>query len=106
MSGSGASSRRAVEKMALETEIAEKTEETKTAEETGMAEKTELAEERGAERLRARLREMLEERRRVVRVGEQQVEVVEVTAVEDVLGPDTRGAQDRETQDSSEDSGG
>ena len=71
MSGRGASSRRAIEKM---------------AQETGIAEETEIAEERGAERLRARLREMLEERRRVVRVGEQQIEVVEVTAVEDVLG--------------------
>ena len=66
MSGQGASSRRAGDKVADETEIAE---------------------ERGAERLRARLREMLEERRRVVRLGEQQIEVVEVTAVEDVLGP-------------------
>ena len=46
----------------------------------------EIAEERGAERLRARLREMLEDRRRVVRLGEQQIEVVEVSAVEDVLG--------------------
>lgn len=67
MSSPGAS-RRAVEKMAQETEIAE---------------------ERGAEQLRARLREMLEERRRVVRLGEQQIEVVEVTAVEDVLGPNS-----------------
>ena len=67
MSSPGAS-RRAVEKMALETEIAE---------------------ERGAERLRARLREMLEERRRVVRMGEQQIEVIEVTAIEDVLDPDS-----------------
>ncbi len=58
------------------------------AQETEIADETEIAEERGAERLRARLREMLEERRRVVRVGEQQIEVVEVTAVEDVLGPD------------------
>ena len=52
------------------------------------ASETELAEERGAERLRGRLREMLEERRRVVRLGEQQIEVVEVTAVEAVLGED------------------
>ena len=71
MSGQGASSRRAIEQMAQETEIAEE---------------TETAEERGAERLRARLREMLDERRRVVRLGEQQIEVVEVAAVEDVLG--------------------
>ena len=79
MSGRGASARRAIEKLAQETEIAE----------------TQLAEERGAERLRARLREMLEERRRVVRLGEQQIEVVEVTAVEDVLGQDTGRASDR-----------
>jgi len=71
MSTRGAS-RRAIEKMAQETNIVDE---------------TESAEERGAERLRARLREMLEERRRVVRLGEQQIEVVEVTAVEDVLGP-------------------
>jgi hypothetical protein len=64
MSDRGAASERAVEKTAQETE---------------------LAEERGAERLRARLREMLEERRRVVRLGEQQIEVVEVNAVEAVL---------------------
>ena len=86
MSGRGASSRRAIEKLAQETEIAE---------ETGMAEETQLAEERGAERLRARLREMLEERRRVVRLGEQQIEVVEVTAVEDVLGPETDRSSDQ-----------
>jgi len=74
MSGRGASSRRAIEKLAQETEIAEE---------------TDIAEERGAERLRARLREMLDERRRVVRLGEQQIEVVEVSAVEDVLGSDS-----------------
>ena len=59
----------------------------KMAQDTRMADETEIAEERGAERLRVRMREMLEERRRVVRLGEQQIEVVEVTAVEDVLGP-------------------
>jgi hypothetical protein len=80
MSSRGASSRRAIEKMAQETELAEE---------------TEIAEERGAERLRARLREMLEERRRVVRVGEQQIEVVEVTAVEDVLGEDSEDPGDQ-----------
>ena len=29
---------------------------------------------------------MLDDRRRIVRLGEQQIEVVEVSAVEDVLG--------------------
>jgi len=47
-----------------------------------------LAEERGAEQLRARLREMLDERRRVVRLGDQQIEVVEVSAVEGALDPE------------------
>jgi hypothetical protein len=56
-----------------------------TAQRTGVASEAEIAEERGAERLRAQLREMLEDRRRVVRLGEQQIEVVEVAAVEDVL---------------------
>ena len=55
------------------------------ARETGAGSDAEIAEERGAERLRAQLREMLEDRRRVVRLGEQQIEVVEVSAVEDVL---------------------
>jgi hypothetical protein len=71
MSDRGAAARRAVEKMAQETE---------------------LAEERGAERLRGRLREMLEERRRVVRLGEHQIEVVEVNAVEAVLGEEIEDA--------------
>jgi len=71
MSDRGTASRRAIDKTAQETE---------------------LAEERGAERLRARLREMLEERRRVVRLGEQQIEVVEVSAVEAVLGEEIEGA--------------
>jgi hypothetical protein len=85
MSSRGASSRRAIEKMARETEIADERE----TPEAGVPEETGTAEEPGAERLRARLREMLEERRRVVRVGEQQIEVVEVTAVEDVLAEDS-----------------
>ena len=55
------------------------------AQETGVGSDAEIAEERGAERLRARLRAMLEDRRRVVRLGEQQIEVVEVSAVEGVL---------------------
>jgi hypothetical protein len=74
MSGRGVSSGRETEKMTQETEIAAD---------------TAVAEERGAERLRARLRDMLEDRRRVVRLGEQQIEVVEVAAVEDVLGEDS-----------------
>ena len=47
-----------------------------------------MAEERGAERLRAKLRDMLNERRRVVRLGDQQIEVVEVSAVEGALDPE------------------
>jgi hypothetical protein len=49
-----------------------------------------LAEQRGAERARAQLdaevREMLDEHRRVVRLGDHQIEVVEVAAVERLLG--------------------
>jgi hypothetical protein len=70
MSGRGVSSGRAIDNMDQETKSATE---------------AEMVEERGAERLRARLREMLEDRRRVVRLGEQQIEVVEVAAVEDVL---------------------
>jgi len=82
MSGHGVSSRRAIEQMAMEgdQEVGQE-----TAQDLGAATDTEVAEERGAERLRARLREMLEDRRRVVRLGEQQIEVVETSAVEDVL---------------------
>ena len=72
MSGRGLSSKQAIEERAKGKAPVAKSE-------------AAIAEERGAERLRARLREMLEERRRVVRVGEQQIEVVEVSAVEDVL---------------------
>jgi hypothetical protein len=82
MSARGVSSRREIERMAMkgdpETVPAK-------AQETVIGSDAEIAEERGAERLRARLREMLEDRRRVVRLGEQQIEVVEVSAVEDVL---------------------
>ena len=82
MSGRGVSSRRAIEQKAMEgdQEMAQETTN------TGIATDMEIAEERGAERLRARLREMLDDRRRVVRLGEQQIEVVEVSAVEGVLG--------------------
>ena len=45
------------------------------------------AEKRGAEQLRAKLREMLNDRRRVVRLGDQQIEVVEVSAVTSLLMP-------------------
>ena len=62
------------------------------ARETGAGSDAEIAEERGAERLRAQLREMLEDRRRVVRLGEQQIEVVEVAAVEEVLAAGSEGA--------------
>ncbi len=43
------------------------------------------AEQRGAARVRAQLRATLEENRRVVRVSDQQVEVVEVAALNEVL---------------------
>lgn len=43
------------------------------------------AEQRGADRLRDRIRAAVAEHRRVVRVGEQQVEVVETAAIADVL---------------------
>jgi len=91
MSARGVSSRRAIEQLALDgdqeagLEAAPETAQD-TPRETGGASDVELAEERGAERLRARLREMLDDRRRIVRLGEQQIEVVEVSAVEGVLG--------------------
>lgn len=43
------------------------------------------AEARGAESVRARVRELLETQRRVVRVGEAQVEVVEALLLEELL---------------------
>ena len=46
-----------------------------------------LAEARGRAQLAAEVRAMLEERRRVVRLGDHQIEVVEVSAVEGVLDP-------------------
>jgi hypothetical protein len=85
MSGRGVSSRRAIEKLAEGPELSGQP---GSAAGPEMDREAELAEERGAERLRARLREMLEERRRVVRLGDQQIEVVEVTAIEDVLSED------------------
>ncbi len=86
MSGRGVSSGRAIEQQAMERDkktVPDTAQE--TAQRTGVASEAEIAEERGAERLRAQLREMLEDRRRVVRLGEQQIEVVEVAAVEEVL---------------------
>jgi hypothetical protein len=44
-----------------------------------------LAEERGAARVREQVRAAVAEHRRVVRVGEQQVEVVETAALSDVV---------------------
>ena len=87
MSARGVSSRRAIEQLAMEGDK-------ETVQEKGVDSDVETAEERGAERLRARLREMLEDRRRVVRLGEQQIEVVEVSAVENVLGEGSETAGD------------
>ncbi|MEO7352070.1 MAG: hypothetical protein ABIW17_09245 [Marmoricola sp.] len=47
-----------------------------------------IAERRGADRVRAQLREVLADRRRIVRMGEHQIEVVEVSAISEVLGGD------------------
>ncbi len=43
------------------------------------------AERQGAERVRAQLRDVLADRRRIVRMGEHQIEVVEVSAFNDLL---------------------
>ena len=51
-----------------------------------MSDEIALAEQRGADRLREQVRAALAEHRRVVRVGGQQVEVVETAAVEEALG--------------------
>ena len=89
MSARRVSSRREIERMAMEGDPETVPE---RARETGAGSDAEIAEERGAERLRAQLREMLEDRRRVVRLGEQQIEVVEVAAVEEVLAAGSEGA--------------
>ncbi len=91
MSARGVSSRRAIEQQAMEGDkktVPDTAQDTAqdAAQNTGVASDAEIAEERGAERLRARLRDMLDDRRRIVRLGEQQIEVVEVSAVEAVLG--------------------
>ena len=44
-----------------------------------------LAEQRGAEKVRRQLRELVGEHRRVVRQGEAQVEVVEISALREIL---------------------
>ena len=44
-----------------------------------------IAENRGAERVRAQVRDMIADRRRVVRLGDQQIEVVEVSAIAEVI---------------------
>jgi hypothetical protein len=44
-----------------------------------------LAQARGAEEVRAHVRHLVDEHRRVVRLGEQQIEVVEVAALLDLL---------------------
>jgi hypothetical protein len=93
MSGRGVSSRRAIEQQAMEGDkqtVPDTAQD--SAQNLGAASDAEIAEERGAERLRAQLREMLEDRRRVVRLGEQQIEVVEVAAVEEVLAAGSEGA--------------
>ncbi len=63
----------------------------KTAQKTAqraMDQELAVAERRGAERLRARVRDVLEDRRRVVRLGAQQIEVVEVSAITELLVDD------------------
>lgn len=44
-----------------------------------------IAERRGAEPVRAQVRDLLADRRRVVRLGDQQIEVVEVSALSELL---------------------
>jgi hypothetical protein len=43
------------------------------------------AERRGADQLRTQLRDVLADRRRIVRMGEHQIEVVEVSAITELL---------------------
>ncbi len=58
------------------------------AQKRAMDQELAVAERRGAERLRARVRDVLEDRRRVVRLGAQQIEVVEVSAITELLVDD------------------
>ena len=44
-----------------------------------------IAENRGAERVRAQVRDVIADRRRVVRHGDHQIEVVEVSAITEVI---------------------
>jgi hypothetical protein len=55
-----------------------------------MNEELEIAERRGADRVRAQVRDLLADRRRVVRQGDHQIEVVEVSALAELLrdGPE------------------
>jgi hypothetical protein len=46
------------------------------------------AERRGADRVRAQVRDVLAEARRIVRLGEHQIEVVEVAALSPLLDDD------------------
>jgi hypothetical protein len=48
-----------------------------------------VAERRGANRVRAEVRDLLADSRRVVRLGEHQIEVVELAALSDVLADET-----------------
>jgi hypothetical protein len=50
-----------------------------------MDEELEIAERRGADRVRAQVRDLLADRRRVVRQGDHQIEVVEVSALAELL---------------------
>ena len=57
----------------------------KTAAQEVRAQEIALAEQRGAEGVRDQLRAVVEENRRVVRVRNQQVEVVETAALDEIL---------------------
>ncbi len=66
--------------------------ESQQAADEALADELAQAEERGAARaieaIRADLRDLLDERRRVVRLGEQQIEIVEISALDSLFGPD------------------
>jgi hypothetical protein len=71
-------SKRAAAKQAVDTELAQE-----SAQE--LARELALAEERGAARVREQLRAAVDEYRRVVRVSDLQVEVVEAAALDEIL---------------------
>ncbi len=48
-----------------------------------------IAENRGAEKVRAQVRAVIADRRRVVRLGDHQIEVVEVSALAEVVSEDS-----------------